>query len=277
MQLGFRHVVAVERGCDHGAGDGVVGANHALAGGTCGDVNGTCKGQRVHEIRDTAQHRGDCAPGLICAGVASSVHAQATGNHVRWRRMTLQHVLGDNTILSSTSALDRPEKIPVLDIVGRQHLTVCRDNRGLKDLVGAQTKLAGERTVTSSLEISPKSNTVVTATNHDTVELVGKAVEHAPGVSTAGDNCAFRTVAVGKGPLGMVFDVAEGVRPDTQSICAARPARKSASHSQQKSNHVPSVIIVSSPLNHNTNIPLRRPRNSDSNLMLSPRLDDVRR
>lgn len=233
MQLGFRHVVAVEQGHNHGTRDGVVGANHVLAGGTCGDVDGTSDRQRIHEIRDTAQHRGDCAPGLVYAGVASSVHAQATGDHIRWRRMSLQHVLGYNTILSSTSALDRPEKITVLDVVGRQHSTICRDNRGLKDLVRAQTELAGEGPMASSLEVSSKSNAVVTTTNHDALVLVGKAVEHSPGVSTAGDNRVFRTVAAGKAPLRMVFDTAEGVCPDTQCICATRPSRKSASHSQK--------------------------------------------
>lgn len=129
--------------------------------------------------------------------------------------MTLQHVFGDNTILSSTSALDRPEKIAILDVVGHQHSTVRRNNRGLEDLIGPQAELAGEGTVATSLEISSKTNTVVTATDHDTVVLVGKAVKHAPGVSTAGDNRVFRTVAVGQAPLGMVFDVPEGVRPDT--------------------------------------------------------------
>lgn len=221
VQLGFCHVVAVEGGCDHGAGDGVVCANHALAIGAGGDGDGTCERKRVHEIGDTAQHSGDGAPGIVCAGVASSIHAQATGNHARWRRVTLQHVLSDNTVLSSTTTLDRPEKIAVLDVVGRQHSTVRRDNRSLEDLVGSQTELAGEGAVTSSLEVSSKTNTVVTATDHGPVVLVGKAVEHAPGVSTASDNRVFCAVAVGEAPLGMVFDVAEGVRPDTQCVRAA--------------------------------------------------------
>lgn len=81
MKLGFRHVVAVEGGCDHGAGDGVVCANYALARGACGDVDGSCERERVHEIGDTAENHGDCAPGILCAGVASSVYAQATGDH----------------------------------------------------------------------------------------------------------------------------------------------------------------------------------------------------
>lgn len=134
--------------------------------------------------------------------------------------MTLQHVLSDNTVLSSTAALDRPEKIAVLDVVGRQYSTVSRDNSSLGDLVGSQAELAGEGAMTSSLEVSSKTNTVVTATDHDSVVLVGKAVEHAPGVSTAGDNRVFCAVAVGEVPLGMIFNVAEGVRPDTQCICA---------------------------------------------------------
>lgn len=54
MQLGFCHVVAIEGGCDHGAWDGIVGANHAFARDASGDIDGTSERQRIHEIGDTA-------------------------------------------------------------------------------------------------------------------------------------------------------------------------------------------------------------------------------
>ena len=55
----------------------------------------------------------------------------------------LQDVFRHHTILSSTSTLNCPEKILILDIVGHELSAICRNNRHLEDLISTQAKLTG--------------------------------------------------------------------------------------------------------------------------------------
>ena len=136
------------------------------------------------------------------------------------------NVLGDHSILTCTTATDRPEQVAVFDFVRNKDVALRSDNPRLQDLLRSQSMGARERSMPAALDVSAETDARVLSSGDDSA-LSQCEVEHiAPVMATSSNNDILGVVSLsGNFPAGLALKLAKVVSPDGESKCTARSGK----------------------------------------------------
>lgn len=133
------------------------------------------------------------------------------------------NVLGNHTILTRTTAADRPEKVTVFDFVGNKDVAFCSDDTRLQNLLRSQSMGTRERSMAAALNVSAETDTRVLSSGDNSTLSQCEVEDVAPAMSTSSNDNIFGVVSLsGNFPASLALKLAEVASPDGESKCTAR-------------------------------------------------------